>query len=131
MINESLRINPPGAYSDQYILIKDYESNGIKFKKDTHIMFNIYGLHHNPKEWYHPDKFIPERFNPDSIYFKTPSGQNRHDYSFQPFGSGARKCVGYKFAEIALPILTMNLINSFDFEFMDEKMKDEDTYPLA
>jgi hypothetical protein len=28
-------------------------------------------------EWIEPEKFIPERFNPNSPYYLTPSGKKR------------------------------------------------------
>jgi len=81
-------------------------------------------MHHNPNEWQQHDKFLPQRFDPSDKLYLTPQGKPRHEMSFMPFGLGDRKCIGYKFAEFVVPILTMNLINNFDFEFCDKSMMD-------
>jgi len=63
--------------------------------------------------------------------FKTPSGQDRPECSFVPFSIGSRKCIGFNFGLMVVPIMVMNLINKFDFEFVDEKCNDEDSWPIA
>jgi cytochrome P450 len=50
--------------------------------------------------------FIPERFDPSSKYYLTPSGKKRHMNSFGPFLGGKRICVGKTFAEIVSKIVT-------------------------
>lgn len=47
----------------------------------------IYGIHRDPKYYANPDKFDPERFsdaNKDTI----------QPFSYLPFGSGPRNCIG-------------------------------------
>ena len=56
-------------------------------------------LHHNPKEWIEPESYIPERFDPTSRYYLTPSGEKRHSMSYGPFLGGKRVCLGKTFAE--------------------------------
>jgi cytochrome P450 len=46
----------------------------VTFLKGDVIQFDIYNLHRNPDEWPEPEKFIPERFDPNSKYYLTPSG---------------------------------------------------------
>ena len=71
-------------------------------------MVNIRYLHNNPDEWQEPDSFIPERFDPTSKYYLTPSGKKRHPMSFGPFLGGRRICIGKTFAEsIGRYLLTM------------------------
>ena len=43
--------------------------------------------------------FIPERWNPSSEYYLTPTGKKRHPMSFGPFGGGKRICLGKTLAE--------------------------------
>lgn len=75
----------------------------------------------NPNEWQEPEKFIPERFDPESKYYKTPSGGERNKMSFIPFMFGQRSCMGYKFAELITPSIVINFVDSYDFEFLDKK----------
>ena len=128
---ESLRINPPGPLTDQIKVLKDVEFDGVKYLKDSLIIFNIWGIHHNPEVWHEHSKFIPERFDPENKMFKTPSGEDRPQNSFVPFSTGSRKCLGYNFALMVIPIMVMNLMNKFDFEHVDEKCNDEDFLPIA
>ncbi len=79
----------------------------------------MYGLHWNPDEWQQPEKYIPERFNPESPYFLTPSGKKRHPMSFTPFFGGKRVCLGKTFAEAITKISGPNIIFNFDFEFIN------------
>ena len=95
MISESLRYNPPAPLAGEYKILKDCKLGSYNFKEGTIFNPSPYLAHHNPSEWHHPDKFLPERFDPESIYFKTPSGKTRHPMSFMPFSFGERKCLGY------------------------------------
>jgi len=45
--NESLRLNPPGPVTDSYIITKDVEFDGIKWKKDTIMVYWLWGVHHD------------------------------------------------------------------------------------
>jgi len=89
------------------------------------------GLHTNPNEWHHPRKFLPERFDPGSKYFKTVSGEKRNEMSFIPFGFGERKCLGYRFAELVMPMIVINVTHNYNFILTSKDMIDEDTYPVA
>jgi cytochrome P450 len=42
-------------------------------------MLFVYGIHHSPKNWENPEKFIPERFE-----------HEKHDYTWLSFGGGSR-----------------------------------------
>jgi len=77
-------------------------------------------LHWNKNEWIEPEKFIPERFDPSSRYYLTPSGKKRHNMSFAPFLGGKRICLGKTFAEATSKIVGPFLISNFDFQFVDE-----------
>ena len=85
----------------------------------------MYGLHRNPKEWREPNSFIPERFDPRSEYYLTPSGQKRHPMSFGPFLGGKRVCLGKTFAEMVSKLVGPTLLIEFDFEFVDKKLYKE------
>jgi len=44
------------------------------FKAGHVFAVDIFRLHRNKDQWIEPEKFIPERFDPKSPYFLTPSG---------------------------------------------------------
>ena len=77
-------------------------------------------IHWNPEEWIEPKKYIPDRFDPESPYYLTPSGHKRHPMSFAPFLGGKRVCVGKTFAEAISKISGPNLIYNFDFRFVNQ-----------
>jgi len=79
-------------------------------------------LHRNKEEWIEPEKFIPERFDPQSKYYLTPTGKKRHPMSFGPFLGGKRICLGKTFAETISKIIGPTILAHFDFEFKDPNM---------
>ena len=60
----------------------------LSIRKDDFCSISMFHLCNNPAEWIEPRKFIPERFNSDSKYYLTPSGNKRNAYSFSPFLGG-------------------------------------------
>jgi len=79
-------------------------------------------LHRNKEEWIEPEKYIPERFDPQSKYYLTPNGHKRHHMSFGPFLGGKRICLGKTFAETISKIIGPTILAHFDFEFEDPNM---------
>ena len=74
-VKEVLRFTPPALRSLGYKAYEDIRlSNGIEIKKNQVLAFNLFGAHVNPNEWQDPLSFIPERFDPNSTYFKRPDG---------------------------------------------------------
>ena len=73
-----------------------------------------YSLHRNPDYFFpHPDKFLPERWLPDSKFEK-------HDTSaFIPFSLGPANCVGQKFAKREMLMVLSALFKTFDMRFAD------------
>jgi cytochrome P450 len=100
-----------------YTLKEDITVDGLTIKEGTNIKYNIKGLHTNPNEWQQPYRFLPERFDPDSKYYKTVSGEMRNEQSYIPFGIGERRCLGYRFAELVMPVIVINITHNYDFTF--------------
>ncbi|CDW85751.1 cytochrome p450 [Stylonychia lemnae] len=122
VILESLRINPPVTFSSPHYFVEDTVINGVKVHKDSQWHIWMSALHHNPKEWREPEKFIPERFDPESEYYLTPAGKKRHPMSFAPFFGGKRICIGKTFAQHILTSILTILINQLDYELADESL---------
>ena len=71
--------------------IVDDEFQGVRISKGSIIHINIWLAHRNPKFWDDPEKFDPERFSEER-------SAGRHRYTYLPFGTGPRICIGSRFA---------------------------------
>lgn len=88
LISETLRkYNPSGITGRE--VTKDYPIPGtsIVLPAKTRISISINSLHHDPKYYPEPDRFIPERFSDENI-------ADRPSHTFLPFGDGPRNCIG-------------------------------------
>ena len=119
-IYETLRIDPSARISLDIRMREKCKLGSLTVLPMTDVHIYIRGLQHNPKEWREPEKFVPERFDPESEWYLTPSGKKRHPMSYGPFLGGHRICLGKTFAlnstNRVLPIILMQL----DFEFTDK-----------
>ena len=85
--------------------------------KDTTVIINTWGLHHDPARHPNPDVFEPERFRgrialaPE--YAASADYENRDHYGY---GSGRRICPGIHLAERNLFLGMAKLIWAFNFK---------------
>ncbi|XP_074039394.1 cytochrome P450 4d2 isoform X2 [Leptinotarsa decemlineata] len=102
VINEALRMYPPFPFIGRK-LVKDVElEGGIVLPKNLSVGIFVYGLHHNPKYFPEPKKFIPGRFDGNIVPF-----------TFLPFAAGPRTCLGRKFSMIEMKSTISKLIRNF------------------
>jgi cytochrome P450 len=85
----TLRFYPPAPMTDRGCT-KDYKLPGtdLIIKKGHAVAVPIIGIHHDERYYPNPEKFDPERF----------SSENKHKinpYTWLPFGSGPRNCIGF------------------------------------
>lgn len=108
VLNESMRLRPPvGALMRK--VLKDTELDGHALKAGSLAIFSIYNLHHHPEFWDRPEQFDPERFL---------SAENRR-FSYLPFGTGERICIGNHFALLESQLLLSMIGSHYDFELLD------------
>ncbi|XP_066257529.1 cytochrome P450 9e2-like [Euwallacea similis] len=69
-------------------------------------MLPMFGLHRDPKYFPNPEKFDPERFSDEEKGKIVP-------YSYIPFGSGPRNCIGSRFAILEAKALLYYLLLNF------------------
>lgn len=119
-----MRSYPTAASSSFMEMLDDTELGGkLEVKKGDIVAVDIYALHNNPNEWREPEKFIPERFDPESEYYLTPGGKKRNSASYMPFLLGQRSCFGKTYAEVAIRTVASILIYHFDWTIEDEDFK--------
>ena len=120
---ESMRICSPAPSSSTSCVNKDVTISGVDMKKGDAFYIMLQYIHWDPRQWREPKKFIPERFDVDSEWYKTPSGEKRKPFSFVPFLGGSRVCMGKTFAEITLKFMIPLWYHAFDFELVKEEHK--------
>ncbi|XP_054156812.1 cytochrome P450 3A9-like [Oppia nitens] len=109
VINETMRLYPPLISFVARETNADYPiGTNITIPKGTAVQFATYYMHHDPDYWPEPEKFDPERFS---------SGDSRrHPYSWQPFGSGPRNCVGIRLAYFEIKLCLAKLLFNYRLE---------------
>jgi cytochrome P450 len=93
-LKEVIRMHPPAVRSLGYIAKRSFKLSDIMIPKGEVLAFNIYASHFNRDQWIDPLAFKPERFDPSSEWFKTPSGNKRRPFAYIPFTFGGRTCPG-------------------------------------
>ncbi|XP_032791001.2 cytochrome P450 3A14 [Daphnia magna] len=125
VIQEVLRFYPPLLRVERQCT-KDYSyDNGrIQMKKGQLVTVPAYALHRMEEYYPDPEKFDPERWNPENKAKRSP-------YTFMAFGMGPRNCVGMRFAMEEMKIAIATVIQKFRFfpvEETPEKLRFDDGF---
>jgi cytochrome P450 len=99
---EALRLYPP-AHTLTRIALGPDRLGDVSVPKGAVVLISPWLLHRNPTLWRDPDRFYPDRFDPET------SGPRHDRYGYLPFGAGPRVCVGASFAmqEIIVVLATI------------------------
>lgn len=89
--------------------------------KNTIVFINIMNMHRSPKIWgENVMEFDPDRFLPENVAKRPP-------FSFIPFSSGPRNCLGMKYAIISAKLTLAHLLRRYKFttklKFDDIRLK--------
>jgi cytochrome P450 len=110
--DETLRLYPP-AWVGPRRATKTFEFAGQEVPAGAYVNYCSYASHRLPHVFEDPDAFVPERFTKER---KTalPRG------AYVPFGSGSRICIGKRFGQTEVKLVTAMALQRFDFELLPE-----------
>lgn len=105
VVKESMRIYPPAWVTGRQA-IADTRVGGYEMPKGSVVNLLFYHVHHDPRWWPEPERFMPERFAPQNEALL-----NKHAYT--PFGGGPRVCIGNAFAMMEARLLLATIAQRF------------------
>ncbi|XP_037903307.1 probable cytochrome P450 6a18 [Hermetia illucens] len=110
VINETLRKYPP-VTSLQRIAQDNYKVANTKLviEKGTTVMIPAYQIQHDERYYPNPEKFDPDRFQPEVW-------KARHPMTFLSFGDGPRNCIGLRFGRMQSRVGLAMLLKNYRFE---------------
>lgn len=118
-IKESSRLTP-AATSIGRILEQDLILKDVFLPKETSVLLNNFTMGRDEKMFPNPEQFEPERWMRDA---KEKSDIN--SFASQPFGYGARSCVGKRISEAELQVFTCLMVKRFRLEYIGKPQTGE------
>ncbi|KAJ3645276.1 hypothetical protein Zmor_022942 [Zophobas morio] len=113
VVSETLR-KWPAAVATERVCTKSYtiepkfpDEKPIHLEKNAVVWLPIFGLHRDPQYYPEPERFDPERFSDENKTSVKP-------YTYLPFGSGPRNCIGSRFALLETKTLFFYILSHFE-----------------
>lgn len=123
VFKETLRMHPP-VFMIPRRSIGEFEYRGHKVPANSAISVQVHLLHHDPEYWSNPKIFDPERWSEERKEFK------KHPYQYIPFGAGAHKCLGFRFAEMQSKIFMFNFLRRYKLSTKPGRRHEMKTLPI-
>lgn len=112
-IDETLRKYPPAPF-----LIREcgktYQipDSDLIIEKGTPLIISLFGIQRDLEHFPNPLLFNPDRFNEKNIHKIQP-------FTYLPFGSGPRVCIGQRFGKLTSRLGLFLLLQKFNFEITE------------
>ncbi|MFD9574966.1 cytochrome P450 [Streptomyces sp. NPDC059982] len=103
IVTETLRLWPP-IWGSTRVCTADTRLGRHPVSAGTTVLYSPYLIHRRPDLYPDPDRFDPDRWAPDAPH------QPRRE-AFLPFGGGARKCIGDRFATASATLALATITN--------------------
>jgi len=116
-----MRLHPLATLLAPHFTIEDCKIDGYDILKGTTVLVNSWSIGRDPQYWDEPEEFKPERFLGKNANIDV-KGQN---FEFLPFGSGRRRCPGYRLGLKVVTSTLANLLHGFVWKLPND-MKAED-----
>jgi cytochrome P450 len=107
-LDESMRLYPPVWAVEREAVVDDVIM-GYAVPKGATVGISPYVLHRHPAFWEHPERFDPDRFDPESV-------AKRPKWVYLPFGGGPRTCIGASFAAMEAQIVLAMVSRRFQLD---------------
>ncbi|MEQ2229172.1 hypothetical protein ILYODFUR_016232 [Ilyodon furcidens] len=112
VINESLRLFPIASRLER-VAKASVEINDLVIPKGMVVMVPTWPIHRDPEIWPEPEKFKPDRFS-------KKNKDNIDPYTYMPFGSGPRNCIGMRFALLVMKLAVVEILQQYSFSVCKE-----------
>jgi cytochrome P450 len=109
-LDETLRLYPP-AWIGSRRAVRDFEFGGYHVPRRAWVHYCSWASHRLPEVFPEPEAFIPERFTPERKA-GLPKG------AYVPFGGGIRICIGKRFGQTEVMLVTTLLLRRFRLELL-------------
>jgi cytochrome P450 len=104
-VDETLRLYPP-AWIGPRRAVSEFEFGGWHVPTGAYVNYSSWASHRLPEVFPHPEAFIPERFERERKA-ALPRG------AYVPFGGGTRICIGKRFGQTEVKLVTTMLTQRF------------------
>lgn len=104
VVDEVLRLYPP-AWIGPRRAVRDFEFGGYQVPRGAYVNYVSWASHRIPEVFPEPEAFVPERFTRERKA-ALPRG------AYVPFGGGKRICIGKRFGQIEVKLVTTMLLQS-------------------
>jgi cytochrome P450 len=109
-VDETLRLYPP-AWIGPRRAVSEFEFGGCHVPAGAYVNYSSWASHRLPEVFPHPEAFIPERFERERKA-ALPRG------AYVPFGGGSRICIGKRFGQTEVKLVTTMVTQRFRLELV-------------
>jgi cytochrome P450 len=109
VIKEGLRLYTPNPMTMR-VIDSDIQVGDYTIPKGANFCIPFCVIHKDKNIWENPEKFDPDRFLPERE-------KNRPRYSYIPFGTGSRGCIGSRFATTQIQLMLSMILQRFSLSF--------------
>ncbi len=102
VVDEVLRLYPP-AWIGPRRAVRDFDFGGFTVPRGAYVNYVSWASHRIPEVFPEPEAFVPERFTRERKA-ALPRG------AYVPFGGGKRVCIGKRFGQIEVKLVTTMLL---------------------
>jgi cytochrome P450 len=110
VVDETLRLYPP-AWVGPRRAVRAFEFGGYEVPRGAYVNYSSWASHRLPEVFGEPEAFIPERFTRERKA-ALPRGAS------VPFGGGSRICIGKRFGQTEVKLVSTMLLQRMRFELM-------------